>query len=88
MEGGERRELLASRRGRAGFADREPLFADEAIREIYYATQGYPRRIALLCHDALERLVMDHQPTVSVELIRSLVSRERELQSSPLTVAT
>ena len=77
----ETKELMAFRLTQAGFTDREPLFTEEAIREIYYATQGYPRRIALLCHDALERLVMDHQPTVSVELIRALAGRERELQA-------
>jgi len=77
----ETKALVAFRLAQAGFTDREPLFTEEAVREIYYATQGYPRRIALLCHDALERLVMDHQPTVSVELIRALVGRERELQA-------
>ena len=82
----ETKELIHFRLAQAGFRSREPLFADEAIREIYYATQGYPRRIALLCHDALERLVMDSQPTVSVDLIRRLAGRERELQSAALAV--
>ncbi|MDP3704137.1 MAG: AAA family ATPase [Candidatus Omnitrophota bacterium] len=77
----ETKELVAFRLSQAGFTDREPLFTEDAVRAIYDATQGYPRRIALLCHDALERLVMDHQPTVSVELIRTLVGRERELQA-------
>ena len=78
----ETKELMAFRLEQAGFTDREPLFADEAIREIYYATQGYPRRIALLCHDALERLVMESQSVVSAPLIRSLIGKERELQST------
>jgi len=78
----ETKALITFRLAQAGFTDREPLFTEEAIRAIHDATQGYPRRIALLCHDALERLVMDHQPTVSVELIRSLVGRERELQAA------
>ena len=77
----ETKELIVFRLRQAGFMDREPLFTDEAIREIYYATQGYPRRIALLCHDALERLVMDNQPVVSRALIQSLVGKERELQT-------
>ncbi len=75
----ETKELIMFRLERAGFTDREPLLTDEAIREVYYATQGYPRRIALLCHDALERLVMDHQTAVTGELIKQLVGREREL---------
>ena len=75
----ETKELITFRLQQAGFADREPLFTDEAIRDVYYATQGYPRRIALLCHDALERLVMDHQSVVSGELIKRLIGNEREL---------
>ena len=77
----ETKELITFRLEQAGYRDREPLFSDEAVREIYYATQGYPRRIALLCHDALERLVMDNHPVVSAALIRSLVGKERELQT-------
>lgn len=78
----ETKELIAFRLHQAGFADQEPLFSEEAVREVYYATQGYPRRIALLCHDALEHLVMDHQRVVSAELIRSLMGRERDLQTA------
>ena len=82
----ETKALIEFRLAQAGFADRNPLFTDEAIHDVYYATQGYPRRIALLCHDALERLVMDHQPTVSSALIQSLVGRERELHAAPVIV--
>lgn len=83
----ETKELICYRLKQAGFVQREPLFADEAIRAIHDATQGYPRRIALLCHDALERLVMDHQPVVTADLVRSLVHRERELHTLAVPVA-
>lgn len=83
----ETKELIQFRLHQAGCTDNEPLFTDEAIREVYYATQGYPRRIALLCHDALERLVMDQQSVVSAALIRSLMGRERELTSLHLSAA-
>ena len=75
----ETKELVLFRLQQAGFTDREALFTDEAMHEVQLATQGYPRRIALLCHDALERLVMDHTPVVSGALIRSLASQERQL---------
>jgi len=78
----ETKDLIHFRLRQAGFMDREALFNDEAIHEIYQATQGYPRRIALLCHDALERLVMDKQPIVSAALIRTLVGKERELHTA------
>ena len=78
----ETKALILFRLAQAGNASHQPLLTDEAIREIYYATQGYPRRIALLCHDALERLVMESQPVVSDQLIRSLVGREREMTTA------
>jgi len=80
----ETRELIEFRVRQAGGAGGEPLFAEEAIRGIYDATQGYPRRIAMLCHDALERLVMEGKPVVSAALIRSLLGRERELLAAPV----
>ena len=79
LDESETRELISFRLSQAGFNDREPLFTDEALREIYNATQGYPRRIALLCHDALERLVMDNERSVTGDLIRRIVGKEREL---------
>lgn len=75
----ETKELIQFRLTQAGFQDKEPLFTDEAIHELYETTQGYPRRIAMTCHNALERLVMEHQPTVTGALIRHLAGAEREL---------
>ena len=77
----ETRAMIEFRLRQAGFTDRQPLFSEDAIRAIYDATQGYPRRIALLCHDVLERLVMESQPVATPEVIRGLLSRERELQA-------
>ncbi len=79
LDEGETKELITFRLTQAGWDGREPLFTDDAVRDIHYATQGYPRRIALLCHDALERLVMDRQPVVTPAVIRGLIEREREL---------
>lgn len=79
----ETKALIDFRLCQAGFTDRRPLFSDEAIHEIYEATAGYPRRIALLCHDALERIVMESQTVVSAALIRSLASREHDLHVIP-----
>ena len=85
LDEAETKELIHFRLTQAGFTDREPLFTDEAIREIHFATQGYPRRIAMLCHDALEHLVMDHQPVVRADLIRSLMTKERDLLAAQVS---
>lgn len=75
----ETEAMIEFRLRQAGYVGREMLFDEEAFQEIYLATQGYPRRIALLCHDALERLVMDGRASVSPALIRELAARDKAL---------
>jgi len=76
LEENEIREMIGFRLKQAGFTSRHPLFSDDAIRYIYNYTQGYPRRIALLCHDALEYLVMHKRDIVDKEVIQDLIERE------------
>ena len=79
LDESETKELIHFRLSQAGFTDREPLFSDDAVKEVFLATQGYPRRIAMLCHDACELLVMEHQPIVTAHMIRSITGKERDL---------
>jgi type II secretory pathway predicted ATPase ExeA len=66
--------MIEFRLRQAGYLGTAPLFNDEATRLIYQYTQGYPRKIAMLCHDALEELVMQEKDTVYDQIIRKLVS--------------
>ncbi|MGE5197623.1 MAG: ExeA family protein, partial [Deltaproteobacteria bacterium] len=50
----ETRGMIDFRLKQAGYNGRRALFDDEAVKLIYRYTQGYPRRVAILCHDALE----------------------------------
>ena len=52
------------------------LFTEEAVHLIFERTQGYPRRIAVLCHDALEALVMENKPIVDGDLIQHMIRSE------------
>src|SRR3989338_6515017 len=72
----ETQEMIEFRLRQAGFNGNKTLFSCEAVRKIYQFSQGYPRKIALLCHNALERLVMDGREMVTAELIDSLVIEE------------
>lgn len=73
----EVREMINFRLHQAGSNSHAPVFTDEAIGEIYRATQGYPRRIALICHNALKNLVTDEtKSAVDASLIRDLIDRE------------
>jgi len=76
LEENEVRELINFRLKRAGYISRYPMFTDSAINAIYNYTQGYPRKIAMLCHDALEHLVMHKKEIANKEVIHELVQRE------------
>jgi type II secretory pathway predicted ATPase ExeA len=68
--------MIEFRLKKAGYASGPPFFTDEAIREIHRYTQGYPRRIAMLCHNALKALVMEGKSFVDVNIVRELVTKE------------
>jgi len=70
----ETRELIEFRLKQAGYLGRRSLFTDGAIRLIYEYTQGYPRRIALLCHDALESAVMQDKTLIDSQDIEKIIS--------------
>ena len=72
----ETKQIIEFRSAQAGFNSGRTLFAEEAVHLIFERTQGYPRRIAILCHDALEALVMDSKSMVDAELIRNLIRSE------------
>jgi general secretion pathway protein A len=76
VEEDEVRELIHFRLKRAGYVSPEPLFSDGAIRVIYDHTQGYPRKIGMMCHDALEYLVMHGKAMVDEEVAQTLIQRE------------
>lgn len=73
----ETREMIIFRLKQAGNGQEKPeLFTDRAIREIFSYTQGYPRKITHLCHNALETLVMKNETVVDDELIKELIRQE------------
>lgn len=76
LEENEVKELINFRLKRAGYISRYPMFTDSATSAIYNYTQGYPRKIAMLCHDALEYLVMHKKEIVNKDVIHELVQRE------------
>ncbi len=71
----EIRDMIDFRLRQAGFDSDLKLFTDEAVSEIYKFTQGYPRRINLLCHNALRALITDNKPVVDAGLIRDIIAR-------------
>jgi general secretion pathway protein A len=79
----EVRRMIDFRLKRAGYEGGESPFTDEAVALISRHTQGYPRRMSLLCHNALEYLVMHDLSVVDGNVVREVVERE----AAPLPVA-
>ena len=76
LDEGETKEMIGFRIKAAGYNSGVEFFSDEAVSEIHRYTQGYPRRISMLCHNALKALVMENKPIVDAAIIRSLIATE------------
>jgi general secretion pathway protein A len=72
----ETKEMIDFRLKQAGFNREAPIFTDEAIKLIYSHSQGYPRKISMLCHDALEAIVMKEKDAVDADVIQELIQSE------------
>ena len=72
----ETKEMIEFRLKAAGYNSSIPFFTDEAIADIYHYTQGYPRRISMLCHNTLKHLVMESKSIVDRDVIQNLIARE------------
>ena len=72
----ETADMIRFRLSSAGLSGDHTLFSPEAIHAIHRFTQGYPRRITLVCHNALEALVMHEKRIVDAALIEELIRDE------------
>ncbi len=72
----ETEEMIQFRLLSAGLPNGQTLFAREAIQIIHRFTQGYPRQISLLCHNALEALVMQEKRMVDEPILQELIRDE------------
>ncbi len=72
----ETAEMIRYRLLLAGGVSGRNIFTPEAIHAVHRFTQGYPRQIALVCHNALEALVMQEKHFVDESLIEELARDE------------
>ena len=73
----EVRELVDFRLAQAGFAGQDAMFTDEAIKLIWEHTQGYPRKVTLLCHNALVSLVMYDKQQVDGAVVQAVIEQDK-----------
>lgn len=72
----ETSQMIDFRLHQAGFNSGDMLFTDNAINLIHEATQGYPRQVSMMCHNALEYIVMHDRNIVDKEIIKEVIERE------------
>lgn len=72
----ETKEMIDFRVSRAGYKANMYLFSDDALREIYQHSRGYPRQITMLCHKALKTMVLKNRFVVDADTIKELIKEE------------
>ena len=82
----EVREMIDYRLRQAGYGGSDPLFTDEAIKRIWEHTGGYPRKLTLMCHNALEGLVMYDRASVDGEAVATLIEHDVKPVGEPQQV--
>jgi general secretion pathway protein A len=68
-------QMIQFRLQRAGFHEGQ-LFTEEAVALIQDHSKGSPRKITLMCHHALETLIMQDRRVVEKDIIQELISTE------------
>ncbi|OGW84113.1 MAG: hypothetical protein A3C47_06945 [Omnitrophica bacterium RIFCSPHIGHO2_02_FULL_51_18] len=72
----EMKELIHFRIRQAGYHSKMDLILEEAFKEIYHYTQGYPRQVTMMCHKALKEMLMRHRFVVDKEIIEDIIASE------------
>jgi len=75
----ETKNMIEFRLKQAGYNTEKGLFTDTAMNMIYQYTQGYPRKIAKLCHLALEELVMREKVSGDEALVAEMIEGDRKV---------
>lgn len=76
LDEAETKQMIEFRLKQAGYTSQTPLFTDEAVKAVYEHTQGYPRKIALLCHDCVEAVIMEEKTVVDRDVVQTVIDRE------------
>jgi len=73
----ETKQLIDFRLKQAGYLSERSLFTDEAIARVYHYTRGYPRQIARICHNAVNRLMVGESDRVTDNLIERVIADDK-----------
>lgn len=73
--------LIDFRLTKAGLVNGRMLFPPSTKDLIYHYSQGRPRKIVVLCHEAIEELVMREESTVSEDIVSKVITRHKDLDA-------
>ncbi len=74
----ETKEMIDFRLKQAGYKARRHLFLEDGIKKIYEYTNGYPRKITMLCYKALKKLILDNKLAVDGRMIDEIIKEEEK----------
>lgn len=69
----ETRDIINFRLKQAGFENGRQLFSDFALERIYFTSKGYLRRIILLAHNCLEKIIMEDKNSVDEDVVNNVI---------------
>ena len=72
----ETKEMILFRVEHGGFRSKMDLFLEDALREIYQYTNGYPRQVTMMCHRTLKEMIMRKKVVVDREIVRSIIGED------------
>lgn len=72
----ECREMIQFRLKKAGYRKKQPFFTEDALHVIHSYSGGFPRKICILCHKAVEHAVMKRVFPVDATFIQHIIQEE------------
>ena len=72
----ETKEMIFFRVGQAGYKSHLDLFLEDALREIYHYTRGYPRQVTMMCHRALKEMILRNAAVVDRQVVRTIIEED------------
>ena len=72
----ETKQMILFRLHRAGWNGNRTIFTEEAFKEIYLVTRGFPRQVTNLCHSCLIEMLRTDKRYVDPQIVQYVVSTE------------
>jgi len=72
----ETTEMIFHRLRQAGWDGQTEIFTPSALKEIYFVTRGYPRRVTNLCHNCIIEMLRTERACVDDAVVQHIVATE------------